>query len=137
MDDPTLTSFLTSPEARLAYVQNFLLPFIRRFSANDCRLMLTNPSQKIKDATLNMVQQMANGGLRQVEQDMLGNDPLHPAQRSEAETTVRAAHKALASRLASKSVITHIAGVPGAWNPSKNKNKKTKWETFIQATSQW
>ena len=58
-----LSEFLESPLARLIYFRTYLIPFIQRHSAEDCRAMLKNPSQRITDATLRVVVQMANGGL--------------------------------------------------------------------------
>eukprot|EP00972_Heterocapsa_arctica_P096410 14222624-Heterocapsa_arctica.AAC.1 len=44
--------------------RDFMLPFMQKYSADDCRRMLMNPSDQINTATLSFVQQMANGGVR-------------------------------------------------------------------------
>ena len=63
-DDFDLMEFLQGSEARLAYTTCFFFPFIRRHNYEDCVHALKNSSQRIKDQTLTVVQQMANGGLR-------------------------------------------------------------------------
>eukprot|EP00959_Pyramimonas_sp_CCMP1952_P343155 7188393-Pyramimonas_sp.AAC.1 len=39
-EDPTLTAFLESPEARLAHIKNCLIPFIEDTSPEDWKLAL-------------------------------------------------------------------------------------------------
>ena len=58
-----LTSFLESGLARLIYIRSFLIPFIQSHSADECRSILKNPSEKIVNDTKRVVVQMANGGL--------------------------------------------------------------------------
>ena len=58
-----MSAFLESPEARLIYVRSYLVPFIQKYSADQCRQMLKSPSQEVVLATQRVVAQMANGGL--------------------------------------------------------------------------
>ena len=62
-EDPTLSPFLESLEAKLAYIQVSLIPFIQRYSPADCRRALMNPTDEIREATRRVVAQMANGGI--------------------------------------------------------------------------
>ena len=43
VEDANLIEFLESPQARLAYVKQFLIPFIKDHSPDDCRRLLLNP----------------------------------------------------------------------------------------------
>lgn len=51
--------FLGSPHARVAYVKHLLVPFLRKYSAEDAKIMLQSPPQEIVDATCQFVKAMA------------------------------------------------------------------------------
>ena len=57
------TAFLESPEARLVYIRSYLIPFMQKYNAEECRKILKNPSAEVLEATQRIVAQMANGGL--------------------------------------------------------------------------
>ncbi|CAK0895051.1 unnamed protein product [Prorocentrum cordatum] len=62
LDDSTLSPFLDSSVARHIYMLHHLLPFLQKYSADDCRRFISLPGQGTQDRTISFVQQMANGG---------------------------------------------------------------------------
>ncbi len=58
-EDPDLNRFLGSPEARLAYTRSFLIPFLQKFSAEDCGGMRSNLPERLANDTVEFVQTMA------------------------------------------------------------------------------
>ena len=62
-DDPTLKTYLVSPEARHIYVKYHLLPFLEQTTKEECMALLLQPAPEISDETISFLQQMANGGL--------------------------------------------------------------------------
>ena len=62
-EDSELATFLESPFARQAYVQEFIVPWILENSALDCKAYLLNPSPAILQDTRRVIATMANGGI--------------------------------------------------------------------------
>lgn len=89
-EDLTLSPFLESPIARFVYMHHHLLPFIQRFSPEDCATPIARPGDDTLDRTQSFVQQMANGGLRPVSQTANGSDQ----RRGDAETILALIHGA-------------------------------------------
>ena len=135
LEDPTLGSFLGGAAARLIYTKNFLLPFIRETTAEECGRILNDPPQTVQDATTEFVRKMAAGGTRDQESLILvpGEDP--PV--TEAQETLKMVHsKTPVGNVVREYQIRRVAELPGTTYKSK-KGKKSKWEVFQELTGKF
>ena len=132
-EDATLTTFLQSASCRLAYYQHFLLPFIQRYTAEECRQALSSPPQQILDATRKAVALMANGG---IEAPGDSADGLGAGEAESAEKILRAAHAATSGRNVPEHIIAKLKCVPGAWGATKKK-ADMKTDIFKRAAKEW
>jgi hypothetical protein len=106
-DDPTLSSFLSSEEARLVYLQHHLLPFQRKYPQSKCLDMILNPHPTIVKATEGFVRQMARGGMR------TDGDAAAGAAQSEAEELVRNVHAETHGSIVREYAISRLKFIPG------------------------
>jgi len=148
-EDSTLSSFLESPEARLAYMQAFLIPFVQKYSASECVAMLVNPPQSIKDDTLEITRRMANGGLENPTEPIgVPTQIGGPADQAllEARRLVEIAHSITQGNRTNVHVMAKHKDIPGLWSKPQDRAqgkgsgrapKKTKFQNLEEAMRQW
>jgi hypothetical protein len=134
-EDPTLSPFLESPEAKLAYIQVFLIPFMQKYSPADCRRALMNPPDDIRDATRRVIAQMANGGIHPPAE--FKSEAEEKKDVAEAAAHVRIAHLSTidAGRFLNKNRVASIKDLPGTFRQSARS--KSKYDNLIQYASLW
>lgn len=133
-DDPTLPEFLRSPDARYIYVHKVLIPFLQKWTDQDCVMYLKRSTPDVLEATHVMILRMANGGTEDPEDvDKRDTSGKRDERVVEAEKLVRMAHiHTLNAKFATKDSINRIKTIPGTYGTSK-KGKVSKFENFEAA----
>ena len=88
-EDADLTGFLESPEAKLAYLKRFLIPFIEEHSLQQTKDILLCPPNRVVENTQRLVAQMANGGLSAPDAYKTAEEEI--AEKEAAEKIIRKA----------------------------------------------
>lgn len=130
-DDPGLTDFLAGDGARLAYIKRFLIPFIKKFSPQQCIAAMLDPPERVKQTTRRVVGQMANGGLEcPAELTTISEDA---ETLREAEEMCRKVHAETVGERNIKSYnVGKIKCLPGVTKPSrKSKSKLDHFEAYV------
>ena len=134
-EDHSLSPFLEGATSKFLYIHDHLLPFVQRYSEDDCVRMLTCPPQYIQQQTIEFAQKMANGGIRL---PTVTESEDGAQTTSEFEERLRATHKAVPSGCRIRtSVITKLNEIPGVKVIASTKGKVSKVDNFNRYIEQF